>query len=121
MIYKVNGQALKTPASCTWGLYYVSSEDSGRDIALDAKMHIDTLATKRKLSGVTWTNITNTEATQILQLVHAKRMMTLEYDDLLSGHKETRTFYISDPSAQIYRWSVGMKIIAVLGFDFIEQ
>jgi hypothetical protein len=120
MIHKVNGITLKTPASCTWGFNFISGENSGRD-TLDSLMHIEELGTKRKLSGVTWNNITDTEATEILQLVTAKRMMTLQYDDLLSGNLETRIFYISDPSAQVYRWNVGMKIIAVLGFDFIEQ
>ena len=120
MIYEINGTSLKTPASCTWGYNFISGENSGRD-TLDSLMHIEELGAKRKLSGVVWNNITNTEATEILQLVTAERMMLLKYDDLLSGNIETRTFYISDPSAQVYRWSVGMKIIAVLGFDFIEQ
>lgn len=120
MIYEINDTAIKTPSSCTWGLYYVSSEDSGRDTT-DGKMSIDTIAVKRKLSGVTWQNITKAEASTILTAVHAKRFMTVKYEDAMSGTIETRTFYISDPSAPVYRWSSGLKIYSSLGFDFIEQ
>lgn len=120
MIYEINGTPIKTPSSCTWGLYYVSSEDSGRNTS-DGKMSIDTITVKRKLSGVSWNNATPPEVSDILTLVHAKRMMTVKYEDAMSGSIETRTFYISDPSAPVLRWSVGLKMYSSLGFDFIEQ
>jgi hypothetical protein len=120
MIYEINGTLIKTPSSCTWGLYYVSSEDSGRNTT-DGKMSIDTIAVKRKLSGVTWANITQAECASILQAIHAQRMMSVKYADAMSGTIQTRTFYISDPSAPVYRWSDGLKIFSSLGFDFIEQ
>jgi hypothetical protein len=119
-IYEVNGQALEAPASCTWSLYFVSGEESGRD-TLDGKMHIDDIAQKRKLSGITWSYPTKAQATSILQKFMAKRMMDIKYDDLLSGNIETRKFYMSDPTAQVYRWSDTQKHYVSLVFDLIEE
>lgn len=118
-ILEVNGQSLESPASCTWGLYFVSSEESGRD-TLSGKMHIDDIAQKRKLSGITWSNQTEAQARLILKKFMKKRMMTVKYNDLLNGI-ETRTFYMSDPSAQVYRWSANQKIYSQLAFDLIEE
>jgi len=123
-IYEVNGQALEAPASCTWGLYFVSSDNTGRD-TLDAKMHIDDIAVKRKLSNITWAYPTKEKATAILQkflqpVERPNRIVQIKYDDLLTGQIETRTFYMSDPSAPVYRWSNNAKIYTSLGFDLIE-
>lgn len=119
-IYKVNGQPLESPASCTWGLHFISSEESGRD-TLDGEMHIDDIARKRKLSGVSWAYPTKSQAASILQKFMTKRMMSIEYEDLLSGQIETRTFYMSDPSAPVYQWSIDKKVYTSLGFDLIEK
>lgn len=118
-IRAVNGSALETPASCTWNLYFVSSEESGRD-TLDGKMHIDDIAVKRKLSGITWAYPNEQQARTILKQFMAKRMMSITYDDLLEGI-QTRTFYMSDVVAPVYQWSDGMKYYTSLGFDLIEQ
>lgn len=120
MIYKVNGTLIpKTPASCTWGLYFISSEESGRNTQ-DGLMNIEDIAKKRKLSGISWAYPTEAEARSVLALFMAKRIMTLQYDDLLNG-LETREFYMSDISAPVYRWSDSMKICTQLGFDLVER
>ncbi len=120
MIYEVNDNSLDMPSACTWSLYFVSSDESGRD-NITGLMNIDDIAQKRKLSGVTWAYPDKEQATRVLQLFMQKRFMTIKYDDLLSGNIETRTFYMSDPSAPVYRWNDGMKIYTSLGFDLIER
>jgi hypothetical protein len=120
MIYKINGTSLKMPAACTWGYRFLSSEESGRDTQ-NGEMSIDDVAVKRTLSGVSWAYPTYAEATAILQLLLAKRFMSIEYDDLLSGNRETRTFYCSDPSVPIYQWTVNQKICTSVGCDLVEK
>ncbi|MDF2510472.1 MAG: hypothetical protein K0S04_338 [Herbinix sp.] len=119
MIYEINNTPVKTPSSCTWGLNYISVEDSGR--TLDGEMHIDPVTTKRKLDNVAWNGLDNVEAAAILQLVNQKRFMTVKYDDALTNTVQTRTFYIGDPTAQTYSWRVGNKIFSSLAFNFIEK
>jgi hypothetical protein len=84
-------------------------------------MTIDDVAKKRELSGISWAYPTWREASEILQLFMEKRMMQIKYDDLLTGTTQTKIFYMSDPSAQAYRWSDGMKYYMSLGFNLIEQ
>jgi hypothetical protein len=118
-ILEVNGIALEAPASCTWGLHFLSSEESGRDTQ-SGEMNIDDIAQKRELSNISWAYPTETQARAVLQKFMTKRMMQIKYVDLLNGI-ETRTFYMSDPTAQVYRWSDGMKIYTSLGFNLVEK
>jgi hypothetical protein len=118
-ILEVNDVALEAPASCTWGLHFLSSEESGRDTQ-SGKMTIDDVAQKRELSNISWAYPTDTQARSILQKFMAHRMMTIKYDDLLNG-VETRTFYMSDPVAQVYTWNANNQYYTSLGFNLIEQ
>jgi hypothetical protein len=49
-ILEVNGEALEAPASCTWALHFISSEESGRDTQ-SGKMTIDDIAHPSPLSA----------------------------------------------------------------------
>jgi hypothetical protein len=118
-ITKVNGVTLEAPASCTWGLHFLSSEESGRDTQSGLMTIVD-IAQKRELSNISWAYPTEAQARTILAKFMTKRMMTIEYDDLLNG-VETRTFYMSDPVAQVYTWSANNKYYVSLGFNLIEQ
>jgi hypothetical protein len=118
-ILEVNNESLEVPASCTWGLHFISSAESGRDVQ-SAKMVIDDIAQKRELSNISWSYPTKEQARIILKKFMTKRMMTIKYDDLLNGI-ETRTFYMSDPVAQVYTWSDEKQYYTSLGFSLIEQ
>jgi hypothetical protein len=83
-------------------------------------MTIVDVAQKRELSNISWAYPTETQERAILAKFMVKRMMTIEYNDLLNG-VETRTFYMSDPVAQVYTWNSNNKYYTQLGFNLVEQ
>lgn len=116
---KIDGVAVKSPSVFSWGLADLSSEESGRSTN-DGKMTKDIIATKRNLS-CTWNNLTQKEASEILQLVSKKVYFNVTYPDALSGQNETREFYVGDRSAPIKLWTVNKKIYSTLSFNLIER
>lgn len=60
----VNGTAIKTPSSFSWGLQDVSDSASGR--TQDTIMHKNRVGQKRKIA-LGWNNPTKEEAAAILQ------------------------------------------------------
>lgn len=118
MLKKINGIAIKSPSSCTWGLQDISSDDSGR--TADGKMHKDIIAQKRKMDCV-WNGLSQSEAATLLQQVNASVFLEVTYDDPMSGTEETRTFYIGDRTAPVHMWNSTTKVFTSISFNFIEQ
>ena len=120
---KINGTIIKTPSSFKWGLDEMDTDDSGR--TLDAKMHIDTIADKRKLE-CSWSGLNRAEASTLLQSVkrtNAGRFFSVTYPDTESGTDETRMFYVGPRSSSIYSWTdeeTG-KVFSDVAFNLIEQ
>lgn len=113
----VNGVAIKTPSSFSWGLQDVSDSASGR--TQDALMHKNRIAQKRKLS-LSWLAPTPAETAAILQAFNPE-YISITYPDAMSGQNETRTFYVGDRSAPMKIWNVGHKRYETLSFDVIER
>lgn len=113
----VDGVAVKTPSAFSWGLQDVSDSASGR--TLDALMHKNRIAQKRKIS-LSWNHPTPQEAAAILQAFNPE-YVRVRYPDALSGTNETRTFYVGDRSAPMKIWTVRNKRYSQVSFDIIER
>lgn len=113
----VNGTAIKTPSSFSWGLQDVSDSASGR--TQDALMHKNRVAQKRKIS-LAWSNPTKDETAAILQAFNPE-YINVTYPDAMSGADETRTFYVGDRSAPMKMWTVNNKRYSQVSFDIIER
>lgn len=113
----VNGTAIKTPSSFSWGLQDVSDSASGR--TQDALMHKNRVAQKRKIS-LAWSNPTKDETAAILQAFNLE-YINVTYPDAMSGTDETRTFYVGDRSAPMKMWTVNNKRYSQVSFDIVER
>ena len=113
----VNGTAIKTPSSFSWGLQDVSDSASGR--TQDAIMHKNRISQKRKIS-LAWNNPTKDETAAILQAFNPE-YIDVTYPDAMSGTNETRTFYVGDRSAPMKMWTVSRKIYSQVSFDIVER
>ena len=116
MIY-VDGMALKTPSSFSWGLEDLTDSASGR--TQDSVMHKNRIAQKRKLS-MSWAFPDKEEAAMLLQLFN-NEYIDITYPDAMSGRDETRTFYVGDRSAPMKSWTIDQKRYETLSFDVIER
>lgn len=114
---KVDGVAIKTPSSFTWGLQDISSSDSGR--TQDAIMHKNRIAKKRKIDLV-WSMPTLTDMHSIL-VAFDPEYVDVTYYDPLEGATITRNFYTGDKSAPVKIWTVGSKRYESLSFSIIER
>ena len=113
----VDGVAVKTPSSFSWGLQDVSGNDSGR--TQDTIMHKNRIAQKRQIS-LSWTAPTPQEAAAILQAFNPE-YIRITYPDAMSGAEETRTFYVGDRSAPVKVWNIGNKRYESVAFELIER
>lgn len=113
----VDGVAVKTPSSFSWGLQDVSDSASGR--TQDTLMHKNRIAQKRKLSFA-WAGPTPQEAATLLQAFNPE-YVSITYPDSMSGQNETRTFYVGDRSAMTKIWTIGNKRYESISFDAIER
>lgn len=113
----VDGVAIKTPSSFSWGLQDVSDSAAGR--TQDAVMHKNRIAQKRKLS-LSWAFPTQTETAKILAAFNPQYIQ-VTYPDAMSGRDETRTFYVGDRSAPMKVWTINNKRYETLSFDVIER
>lgn len=114
---EINGYAT-TPSEMTWGLYDVSSSETGR--TLDALMHKDVVAQKRTLS-LQWNGVRPAEASAILKAVNSDVFFSVKYPDPMSGNPETRTFYVGDRTAPYKLWTTDNKIYSSISFELIER
>lgn len=113
----VDGVAIKTPSSFSWGLQDVSDSASGR--TQDALMHKNRIAQKRKVS-LSWNNPTKEEASAILSAFNPE-YIKVKYPDAMSGNDETREFYVGDRSAPMKIWTIDHKRYSQISFDIIER
>ena len=113
----VDGVEMPCPSSFTWGLQDVSDSDAGR--TLDALMHKNRIAQKRKI-GLQWAGKNPSETSFILQAFNPEYVQ-VTYPDAMSGQNETRTFYVGDRSAPVWRWFHNKKIYENISFDLIER
>lgn len=113
----VDGVAVKSPSSFSWGLQDVSDSATGR--TQDAIMHKNRIAQKRKI-GLEWWAVRPEEASKILKAFNPEYIM-VTYPDAMSGEDETREFYVGDRSAPVQQWFVGGKMYSKVTFNIIER
>lgn len=113
----IDGVAVKTPSSFSWGLQDISGSDSGR--TQDTVMHKNRIAQKRQIS-LSWTAPTPQEVSAILKAFNPE-YVSVTYPDAMSGTDETRTFYVGDRSAPVKIWTIGNKRYENVSFELIER
>lgn len=114
---KVNGKAIPSPSTFTWGLQDISGTQAGRDMS--DYMHKCRTSQKRKIS-LGW-NGPNPNAVSAILKAFNPEYFTFTYPDAMSGQIETRTFYCGDRSAPIKIWNSGKKLYTSVTFDIIER
>lgn len=115
-LLEFDGVALRDPSVMQWSLQRVSSPDAGR--TLDAKMHVEQVALKRKLE-LQWNAISAEEATKIIKAAKPE-YINVKYYDYLTGQYETRKFYTGDQSVPVYTFQSNYKIVSNVAFNIIE-
>lgn len=114
---KVDGIAIKTPSTFSWGLQDISSPSAGR--THDAVMHKNRIAQKRKIDLV-WAMPTPEEIHAILVAFNPE-YINVTYYDPLDGETVTRTFYTGDKTAAVKIWTVDNKRYESVSFNIIER
>ncbi|MFR5739597.1 MAG: DUF6711 family protein [Coprococcus sp.] len=113
----VDGVAVKTPSSFSWGLQDISDSAAGR--TQDTVMHKNRVGQKRKIS-LSWKGLTQEETSKVLKAFNPE-YIKVTYPDAMSGTDETRTFYVGDRSAPVKIWTIGNKRYESISFDLIER
>lgn len=105
------------PCAYTWGLQDVSDQDSGR--TLDAVMHKNRIAQKRKINLSFW-GLGVAETARLLQAFNPE-YIDVEYEDAMIGGRTIKTFYVGDRSAPVWIWNVDNKHYEKINFNLIER
>lgn len=119
---KVNNVEIHSPASCTWKLADLSSEESGRSTRTGI-MQKDVVARKRTLSCA-WSAMTWNEAHNLTQFFKEDGIIvSVTFPDIMEGYNITKRFYTGDISANYNLWDeVHQKFIVTdVTCDFIEE
>jgi hypothetical protein len=114
----IDGIAVKTPSSFHCDIEPLYDDDSGR--TLDGVMHLNYIASKRKLS-CTWNGLNWAETSILMKLVPSNKFVSVRYPDIESGTYETRTFYTGPKGADAVMWTIGKKILSSITINLIEQ
>lgn len=112
---KINGVTIKTPKSLQVDINDVDGE-AYRNAR--GKMIRDRIAVKRKLN-CEWSALTTAEISTLLSAVSATSF-TVTYLDAQTGSEQTKTFYVGDRSAPVYRLVNGKELWTGLTMNFIE-
>lgn len=116
----LNGDVIKTPASCTWGLSDESSEESGRSTQ-DGLMHKDVVAQKRTLK-IKWGRCSWMDAMKIARYCKAKGVQIMvTYPDIMAGGMLTKAFYTGDLTVPYDVWYGQVTKVESVSCDFIEM
>lgn len=88
--FRIDGVAIPTPTTMSFGIEDMSSDESGRDLA--ATMHKDVVAVKDYYS-CEWKTLSSTEAQLLFGLVDGKEQVQFYYRDPRGGWS-SGTFYV---------------------------
>lgn len=118
----VNGSEIPNPKTMQWGLMDISDKDTGR--TMDAKMHKNRVAQKRKLE-LSWPAVDASTASLILNAFNDETF-DVTYFDAMEGGQATRTFYCGNRTAPVLMWvedfpgSGQRHLYESIRFDIIE-
>lgn len=113
---KINGTDIKTPSELQID---ISDIDANTYRNAKGEMTRDRVATKRKLN-CKWNALTVAEMSTLLTAVQDV-FFTVTYLDAMIGTEQTKTFYVGDRSAPVYRLVNGKELWEGLSMNFIEK
>lgn len=113
---KINGVAIATPKS-----FKVDIMDLDGESKRNARGELirDRIAVKRKIE-CEWPPLSMSEISTILKAVQGV-FFQVEYPDPMEGKTITKTFYVGDRSAPMYRNKNGTILWEGLSMNFIEK
>lgn len=119
-MFKINGVAIASPASCSWQLSDLSSDDSGRSTR-DGSMSKDIIAQKRTLN-FTWRQLTWAEASKLANFCKNKgAVVYLTYPDIMAGTYTQGRFYTGNMTADYSLWNYKEQYVTNISCTFIEM
>lgn len=113
---KINGQTVKSPSIFRYNLYDIDG-DSNRN--LKGELIRDRIATKVKLE-LEWAYLTMSEISAILNAT-SNVFFTVEYPDAKAGAVVTKTFYVGDRTAPLFKIDGSNYIWEGLKLTLIEK
>lgn len=117
---KINGVLIKAPATCTYTLIDLSSDESGRNYD-DGFEYKDCIAQKRKLN-CKWAELSARDAQMIAQYAKKKGVyVDVTFWDIANGRYETMKCTTGDFSCTYSKgWSATRKYVGSTSVNFIE-
>ncbi len=115
--FYVNGAKIAAPDKFSWTRNDISSDSSGRDLAI-AKMHKDVIAVKLSLE-CGWTCCSDSVSRDVLSKIKAETFIEFTYPDPKNG-SVTKTFYTGDPTADLIG-SIGGTNYWNVTINLVEQ
>lgn len=112
---KIGGVTIKTPSRLTVDVLDIDGEAYR---SANGTMIRDRIATKRKLN-CEWNALTLTEMAALVSAVTATSF-TVTYLDPATGTELTKTFYVGDRNAPVYRLMAGDQLWTGLTMNFVE-
>lgn len=113
---KVNGSKIPTPSTLQIDISDIDGETYRN---AKGEMIRDRITTKRKLN-MTWNAISPQDMKTLLQAV-ANEFFTVEYPDPMTGTNVTKTMYVGDRNAPMYRNLNGSILWSGLTMNFVEK
>lgn len=113
---KVNGTTIKTPSTLQID---ISDIDGSTERNANGTLIRDRIAVKRKLN-MTWNALTPQEMSSLLKAVQDP-FFTVEYPDPMTGNNQTKTMYVGDRNAPMYRNLNGAILWQGLTMNWIEK
>ncbi|MBZ4662763.1 MAG: hypothetical protein JG776_445 [Caloramator sp.] len=113
---KINGQTVKSPSIFRYSLYDIDGE-SNRN--LKGELIRDRIATKVKLD-LEWSVLTMSEISTILNAT-SNVFFTVEYPDAKAGQVVTKTFYVGDRTAPLFKVDGNNYVWEGLKLSLIEK
>lgn len=113
---QIDGVAIASPKS-----FKVSINDLDGESNRNAKGELirDRVAVKRKLE-LEWPPLTNSQMSTLLTKVQ-NVFFTVTYPDPMTGSNQTKTFYVGDRTAPMYKNTAGNILWEGLNMNFIEK
>lgn len=115
-VLTIGGVSVKSPTVLQVDIVDIDKESERN---ANGTMQRTRVATKRKLN-VEWGALTNSEISKILNAV-SDVFFTVTYPDPMTGSSSTRTFYVGDRSAPVYRIKNSVPVWEGLKADLVEK
>jgi hypothetical protein len=114
---KIAGTTVPTPSQLKFSYEDIDKAERTED----GTMFIETIAPKRKLE-IMWNYLSRADASSLLSLV-ITRIVSIEYDDMVTGATRTANFYTSTKAGEVTKYNTDgtAKGYSQITFNCIEQ